>query len=70
VSDRAALAANWKTVVAVDLGMGLVVVAAGVICAVALSAWWWLLAGVGSIQLFFAGGRATKWRRIRREAGV
>ncbi len=70
MSDRAAFAANWKTVVAMDLGMGLVMVAAGVIGAMALSGWLWLLAAAGSVQLFFAGGRATKWRRMRRQAGL
>ncbi len=55
---------------AVDIGMGLVLLAAGVIGGIVLSGWLWLLAAVGSVQLFFAGGRATKWRRLRREAGL
>lgn len=68
--DSAALAANWWVVLAVDIGMGLAVFAAGVIVGVAANGWGWALAAVGFVYLFFAGGRATRWRRIRREAGL
>jgi hypothetical protein len=67
--DAGATAANWRTIVAIDIGMGLAVVAAGVVLAVAATGWGWLLVAVGAVQLFFAGGRATRWRRIRRRAG-
>jgi hypothetical protein len=68
--DAGATAANWRTIVAIDLGMGLAVFAAGIVVALAATGWGWLLAAVGAVQLFFAGGRATRWRRIRRRAGL
>jgi hypothetical protein len=67
--DSAAYATNWWVVVAVDLAMGAVVLAAGVVTGLAMTGWGWVLAAAGSVQLFFAGGRATWWRRLRRQAG-
>jgi len=64
-----ALAANWKTVLAVDIAMAVAVVAGGVVLGLAASGWGWALAAAGLVNLFFAVGRAVKWARIRRQAG-
>jgi hypothetical protein len=66
--DSAAYASNWRTVIAIDLTMGLAVLVVGI--ALSGSGWGWLLILVGAIQLFFAGGRATRWRRMRRQSGL
>ena len=68
--DSAALAANWRTIVVLDMAMGTAILAGGLVLALMSSGWGWALAAVGFVQLFFAGGRAVKWRRLRREAGV
>ncbi|MHB8466731.1 MAG: hypothetical protein ACYDH6_12115 [Acidimicrobiales bacterium] len=68
--DSAAFAANWWTILAVDLAMGLGVLAGGVIWGFASSGWGWLLATVGAVYVFFAGGKIAKWRRLRRQAGL
>jgi hypothetical protein len=64
-----ALAANWKTVLAVDIAMAAAVVAGGVVLGLVASGWGWALAAVGLVYLFFAVGRAVKWARIRRQTG-
>ena len=63
--DSAAFAANWKTIVAVDIGMGVAVLGAGLVLALAVTGWGWAVVAVGIVQLFFAGGRVSKWRRLR-----
>jgi hypothetical protein len=68
--DSAALAANWKTILAVDVAMSGIVFAAGVLFALTEGWWGWLLAAAGGVYLFFAVGRVAKWRRIRRRAGL
>jgi hypothetical protein len=68
--DSTALAANWRTVLAVDIAMAVAVVAGGIVLALADSGWWWALTAAGLVYLFFAGGRAVKWVRIRRDAGL
>ena len=67
--DSAAMASNWKTVLAVDIAMAAAVLAGGIVLALAASAWWWTLATTGALYLFFAVGRAVKWARIRRQSG-
>jgi len=68
--DSVAFAANWKVVVGVDIGMGAIVLAVGVIVGVAMAWWGWPMAAVGSVYVFFAGGRAVRFRRLRRQAGL
>jgi hypothetical protein len=68
--DSVALAANWKTVLAVDVAMAASVLVVGVILGVASGWWGWLIALAGAVYLFFAGGRVAKWRRIRHRAGL
>jgi len=68
--DSAAYAANWRTIVATDLAMAVAVFVGGILLVAMASAWGWALATVGLVYAFFAGGRAVKWRRLRREAGL
>jgi len=68
--DSAALASNWKTVLVVDVAMAVAVFAAGVVFGIASGWWGWLLATAGGVYVFFAAGRVSKWRRIRRQAGL
>jgi hypothetical protein len=67
----AVLAANWRTVLAVDLGLGLVVLAMGLVLAVL----WHPLPGgaIGALGGTYAVLVAQRWRRwatLRRAAGL
>jgi hypothetical protein len=68
--DSVAFAKNWKIVVGVDVAMGAIVLAVGVIVGVAVAWWGWPMAALGSVYVFFAGGRVVRFRRLRREAGL
>lgn len=68
--DSAAFAANWRIVLAVDMAMGVIVLLGGLVLGFSTSGWGWLLAAVGAVYVFFAGGRIAKWRRMRRERGL
>jgi hypothetical protein len=69
--DDAALAANWRTVLAVDAGLGLAVVAAGAAVTVTVHAVLGVLAGVaGAVYLGLVARRCARWRRLRAEAGL
>jgi hypothetical protein len=68
--DEAALARNWRTVLAVDLAMAVAVAAGGIVLLLSGSAWGWALLAVGFVYSFFATGRLVKWRRLRRQAGL
>lgn len=66
----AAYAPNWKTVLAVDASIGLVVLVAGVAGAIA----WNPLAGgfvgsLGFVYVAFVARRARDWQALRRDAG-
>ena len=50
--------------------MAVLVLAAGAVLTWSGSGWGWALSAVGFVYAFFAGGRAVKWRRLRREAGL
>ncbi len=67
----AAYAINWKTVIAIDAAMGLVVVAAGF---VAMVVWNLLLgAALSALGLFYVAmvlRRGRAWQQLRREAGL
>ena len=69
-NDSAAYAANWRTILVVDAIMAALVLAAGAVLTWSGSGWGWALSAVGFVYAFFAGGRAVKWRRLRREAGL
>jgi hypothetical protein len=69
--DTTCYAANWRTVLAVDAGLGLVALLAGLVLALTLTV-------VGGVVLAVAGAayaslvavRARRWARLRREAGL
>jgi hypothetical protein len=69
--DSAAFASNWRTVLAIDAGMGVAVATGGVVLAVIVN----LLVGtmvvaLGAAYLALVGSRARRWMRLRRESGV
>jgi hypothetical protein len=69
--SAAALAPNWRRVLLVDAGMGLVVLALGVLSVVA----WnqivgWILVLLGVLYLFAVTGRYRTWKAHRTEAGL
>jgi len=68
--DGAAFAANWRTVVAVDLAMAVAVLAGGLALLWSGTDWGWALLAAGFVYTFFACGRAVKWHRLRRQAGL
>jgi hypothetical protein len=68
--DDAALAANWRTVVAVDLAMAVAVLGGGLVLLWSGTGWGWALLVAGFVYTFFAFGRVVKWRRLRRQAGL
>jgi hypothetical protein len=69
--DSAAFAANWRSVLAVDVGLGILASIGGVVLAL-------LLTLVGGLLLIAAGAwytalvsiRARRWARLRRQAGL
>jgi hypothetical protein len=68
--DDAAFAANWRTILAVDLAMAVAVLAGGLALLWSGTDWGWALVALGFVDTFFAGGRLVKWRRLRREKGL
>jgi len=68
--DDAAFAANWRTVVAVDLAMAVAVLAGGLVLLWSGTGWGWALLALSFVYTFFALGRVVKWRRLRRQAGL
>jgi hypothetical protein len=66
-----AYAVNWKTVLAVDAAMGVVVAVAGV---VALVVWNFalgvFLTGLGCFYVAMVARRARGWQHLRRQAGL
>ena len=68
--DSAAYAANWRTILVIVAVMAVAVLAAGAVLVWSGSGWGWALSAVGFVYAFFAGGRAVKWRRLRRQAGL
>jgi hypothetical protein len=69
--DSAALASNWRTVLAVDGSVGLAVAIGGVVLAVVFN----LLVGtmvvaLGAAYLALVASRARRWVRLRRDSGL
>jgi hypothetical protein len=69
--DDVAYAANWKTVLAADGAVGLLPVVVGAIL-VAGGSWLWgpLLIAGGAAYVVLVARRASRWRRLRRDAGL
>jgi hypothetical protein len=67
--DSAAYARNWRTVLAVDGGLGVMVSLVGVALVVVVSAFVGLLVIVlGAAYVALVGARARRWSRMRRSA--
>jgi hypothetical protein len=69
--DRVALAPNWRTVLAVDAGIGLVVFVAGV----ALMFLWDVVVGAfiaagGCTYVTVVARRYLQWQKVRHDAGL
>ena len=68
--DSAAYAANWRTLLIVDAGLGVVVLVAGVALAVAVNVVvGTLVVAVGAAYTSLVASRARRWARLRRQAG-
>ena len=71
LDDSVAYAANWKAVLAVDAGAGLVLVAVGLgvlgLVHVVVGAF---LAAVGATYVLLVVRRGRRWAALRREAGL
>jgi hypothetical protein len=68
--DSAAYAANWRSLLIVDAGLGLVVLVAGVALAVAVNlVVGTLVVAVGAAYAALVAARARRWARLRRQAG-
>ncbi len=69
--SAAAFASNWKTVLAVDAGVGLAIVLVGVAVTLWVAAWIGSpIIGAGALYVLLVGRRALQWRYLRREAGL
>jgi ABC-type phosphate transport system permease subunit len=67
--DSTAYAANWRTVLAVDAGLGVLVALVGVVLALSVSAVVGVALGVlGAAYAALIGVRARRWSRLRRSA--
>jgi hypothetical protein len=67
--DSAAYASNWRTVLAADAGLGLIVSIAGLVLAVAINlVVGMLVVAVGAAYGALVGSRARRWARLRRES--
>ena len=69
--DSAAYARNWRVVLAVDAGLGVVVSVAGVVVLLAVN----VVVGMtlvlaGAAYATLVGSRARRWSRLRRQAGL
>ena len=65
--DGAAYASNWRTVLAVDASLGVVLAALGVLAAVLVDPIaGMVLVAVGVGYLAAVGSRARRWSRLRR----
>jgi hypothetical protein len=66
VPDEAAFAPNWWRILAVDLAIGLAIIAAGVLGGLRWSPLAWALVPLGGYYTFFVAKRIVRWRDLRR----
>ncbi|HEX2850001.1 MAG TPA: hypothetical protein VHN98_05595 [Acidimicrobiales bacterium] len=70
-ADQAAYAQNWRTVLAVDAGVGVVIaVIGGVVLVTGRVVVGALLAALGVVYVALVGRRYAKWKAIRAAAGL
>ncbi|GAC1312006.1 MAG: hypothetical protein NVSMB12_01240 [Acidimicrobiales bacterium] len=68
--DSAALAANWKTLLLVDGALGVAAIVVGSVLVLAGHIWGAAPVALGLAYGFFVGGRAARWMRLRKQAGL
>jgi hypothetical protein len=69
--DSTALASNWRTVLAVDAGLGLIMLVAGLATILVINAAFGVaMVAVGVAYLALIGSRTRRWLRLRREANL
>ncbi len=69
--DSTALASNWRTVLAVDAGLGFVLLVAGLATIFVINAVFGIvMVFVGVAYLALIGSRTRRWLRLRREANL
>jgi hypothetical protein len=69
--DSTALASNWRTVLAVDAGLGSVVLVAGLATIFVINAAFGVaMVAVAVAYLALIGSRTRRWLRLRREADL
>ncbi len=67
--DSTAYAANWRSVLAVDAGLGAVVALVGVVVALSVNAALGVVLGAsGAAYVALVGVRARRWARLRRSS--
>jgi hypothetical protein len=68
--DSAAHAANWRTLLVIDAGLGVVAILAGAALALAVNVVvGTLVLAVGAAYTSLVASRARRWIRLRRQAG-
>lgn len=69
--DTVAYAANWKAVLAVDAGLGVLALAVGIVLMVTIHLVMGALIGaLGATYVVLVGRRAAKWLGLRRQANL
>lgn len=66
----ATFATNWRSVLAVDASVGLVLALIGAAIVIWLGWAGWTLVALGLIYIGLVGRRFLQWRWIRRQAGL
>jgi hypothetical protein len=66
----ATFAPNWKSVLATDALVGIVILVLGLAARYWLSLIGWLLVGAGIVYLFMVMRRSLQWRWLRQRAGL
>jgi hypothetical protein len=71
LDDSAAYAANWRSVLAVDAGMGVVLLVVGVVVMATVHVVvGGFLGALGASYVLLVLRRARRWSALRREAGL
>ncbi|MEM7324762.1 MAG: hypothetical protein AAF531_16865 [Actinomycetota bacterium] len=66
----ATFATNWKTILATDASIGVVLMVIGIAIVIWLGWAGWIAVALGAIYVGLVGRRFLQWRWIRRKAGL
>lgn len=69
-ASAATFATNWKSILATDATVGLVMLLIGVAIVIWLGWAGWFLVALGVMYIGLVGRRFLQWRWIRRQAGL